>query len=267
MLKYLPNMAASHISIALDARGPNNTICQGDVSGALAIIEGADLLRRDWADLAIVGGTSSRVSPVGMLYRGAAQLSSRSADPTRAVRPFAADRDGNVHSEGAGAIVLDTPRRPGFDTSRSLGRLVGWARGFGDYRRPDFSEAIVAVARQALANAMVTVDDLSHINATGTSTMTGDWHEAVAIQALSSRTPVIAPSANIGNPGPSGSVLEIIASLAALRHQQLPPTLTGDIAPEFQMDLVRELRERRQENFLKLAFADTGQIAALVFAC
>ncbi|MEZ6092826.1 MAG: beta-ketoacyl synthase N-terminal-like domain-containing protein [Pirellulaceae bacterium] len=69
MLKYLPNMAASHISIAFDARGPNNTICQGDVSGLLAAIEGADLIRRGWVDAAVVGATSSRISPISMAYR------------------------------------------------------------------------------------------------------------------------------------------------------------------------------------------------------
>ena len=70
MLKYLPNMAASHISIAIDARGPSNSICQGEASGLLALIEAADLIKRGVVDVVIAGGTGSQMALTAMLYRG-----------------------------------------------------------------------------------------------------------------------------------------------------------------------------------------------------
>ena len=74
MLKYLPNMVASHLSIAHDARGPSNTICQGDVSSLLAIIESVDLIERGMSDVVIAGGSGAQISFTGMIYRGLERL-------------------------------------------------------------------------------------------------------------------------------------------------------------------------------------------------
>ena len=93
MLKYLPNMAASHISIAIDARGPSNSICQGEASGLLALIEAADLIKRGVVDVVIAGGTGSQMALTAMLYRGIANLSNRIAEPESASRPFELNRD------------------------------------------------------------------------------------------------------------------------------------------------------------------------------
>ena len=108
MLKYLPNMVASHISIAIDARGPSNSICQGDASSLLSIIEAAELLRRGWADTAVAGGTGSNLQLFSMIYRGKDNYSRRVDKPAAASRPFDRNRDGEVAGEGAGAIVLET---------------------------------------------------------------------------------------------------------------------------------------------------------------
>ena len=109
MLKYLPNMVASHISIAIDSRGPSNTICHGESSGLFAAIEGVELLHRGSADVVVVGGTSCPLGVTGMVYRGSERLSKKiRQDPEQVVRPFDIDRDGGVLGEGAGAIVLET---------------------------------------------------------------------------------------------------------------------------------------------------------------
>ena len=80
LLKHLPNMTASHVAIAHDARGPNNSIVLGDVSGLLAIAEAASVIRRGWADVMLAGGTGCRLHPTAMVARGAAQLSHRGDD-------------------------------------------------------------------------------------------------------------------------------------------------------------------------------------------
>ena len=83
MLKYLPNMAASHISIAMDARGPSNSICQGEASGLLSLVEAADLIQRGVADVVVAGGTGSQMALVSTLYRGVDSLATTSINPSR----------------------------------------------------------------------------------------------------------------------------------------------------------------------------------------
>ncbi len=100
MLKYLPNMAASHISIANDARGHSNSICQGDASGLLALIEAAGVILRGSCDVVVTGGTGSAMELNSLLYRGIDRLSRRFDDPEKASRPFDKDRDGLVPGEG-----------------------------------------------------------------------------------------------------------------------------------------------------------------------
>ena len=100
MLKNLPNMAACHIAIAQDARGPNNTIVLGEAGSLLALDEAARVIQRDAADVMIVGGTGTRIEITGWIYRGVLNLSQRNDDPAGASRPFDADRDGMVNGEG-----------------------------------------------------------------------------------------------------------------------------------------------------------------------
>ena len=130
MLMYLPNMVACHIGIAHDARGPNNTICQGEASSLLALIEAAGIIERGHADVMITGGSSSRMTATSMLYRGMDRLSHRIDSPQSACRPFDATRDGAVNGEGAAAFVLE---REEFATARGakiLARVAGWGMAF-----------------------------------------------------------------------------------------------------------------------------------------
>lgn len=108
LLKLLPNMTASHIAIAHDARGPNNSIVLGDVSSLLAIAEAASVIERGWADVMITGGTGNRIDPTAIVARCEHDLSHRGNDIEAASRPFDQDRDGMVNGEGSGAIVLES---------------------------------------------------------------------------------------------------------------------------------------------------------------
>ena len=105
MLKYLPNMPACHIGIRYDARGPNNTIAEGDVSSLLAVAEAADVIRRDQADVMIVGGTGSRINVTDLMWHarrtaGLRTASCRSGRGLPAVR-CGAERHGVRRRGGA----------------------------------------------------------------------------------------------------------------------------------------------------------------------
>jgi 3-oxoacyl-[acyl-carrier-protein] synthase II len=266
MLKYLPNMAASHISIAVDARGPNNTICQGDVSGMLAMIEGADLIRRGWTDATIVGGTSSRTSLVSMVYRGNAGLSSRFDAPESAMRPFDRDRDGIVHSEGAAAMVLESSESVLRRRANPLAKLAGWSRGFGDFQSPLFWQTIRDVAQNAISMAGIAPGSFGHINAHGASATREDWMEGQAIRNLNLSCPVVAIKGNLGQSGPSSSVMETVASVLAVQQGTLPPACAFEnVDPDIGLELNPESIRLPNKNFLKLSFSTEGHVAAMVF--
>ncbi len=127
-LKVLPNMIASHISIAQDARGPNNTIHQAEVSGLVAVSEAARVIQRGAADVMIAGGASSQMSAFHGTRRCALGiLSHQQADPAAAMRPFDAGRDGQVWGEGAAIFILEDRHHAEARGAHTLARLLGWA--------------------------------------------------------------------------------------------------------------------------------------------
>ncbi len=148
MLKYLPNMPACHIGIARDARGPNNSLTLGEVSGLAAMAEAVRVIECGRADAMIAGGTSSRVQPITWSLSRAYPLSRRIDDPTRACRPFDAERDGMVHGEGAAAFVLEERHHAKARGAAPLARIVACTETFAarDVRGPLLPAAHVELA-------------------------------------------------------------------------------------------------------------------------
>src|SRR5262249_60671642 len=108
MLKYLPNMVACHVSILLDAQGPNNSITETDAAGLLALGEAYHILRRDAADFFLVGSADSKINGLSLVRQCLfAPLSRRNDAPEQACRPFDKGRDGWVIGEGAGVLAVE----------------------------------------------------------------------------------------------------------------------------------------------------------------
>lgn len=226
LLKHLPNMTASHVAIAHDARGPNNSIVLGDVSGLLAVAEAASVIRRGWADVMIAGGTGCRLHPTAMVARGAAQLSHRGDDFASASRPFDRDRDGLVNGEGAGAVILESREHATRRGAAIIGRILATAsRCEPRARRDGVSGAALRQAiRAAREAAGLEVRDVGHVNAHGLSTIEMDRAEAGAIAAELGDTPVTAPKSSFGHLGAGGGVVEMLASVLGLAAGVVPPT-------------------------------------------
>ncbi len=226
LLKHLPNMTASHVAIAHDARGPNNSIVLGDVSGLLAVAEAASVIRRGWADVMIAGGTGCRLHPTAMVARGAAQLSHRGDDFASASRPFDRDRDGLVNGEGAGAVILESREHATRRGASIIGRILATAsRCEPRARRDGVSGAALRQAiRAAREAAGLEVRDVGHVNAHGLSTIEMDRAEAGAIVAELGDTPVTAPKSSFGHLGAGGGVVEMLASVLGLTAGVVPPT-------------------------------------------
>ena len=130
-LKVLPNMIASHISIVHDARGPNNTIHQAELSGLLAVSEATRVIQRGMADVMIAGGASSEINPFDWIrHCVTGRLSTSRDDPATVSRPFDADRDGGVRGEGAAAFILESRRHARARGAAVLARVLGCASTF-----------------------------------------------------------------------------------------------------------------------------------------
>ena len=225
MLKYLPNMAASHISIALDARGPSNSICQGEASSILALIEAANLIQRGTVDVAIVGGTGSQMALTSMLYHGVDNLSKNIHNPEAACRPFDRDRDGMVVGEGAGAIVIESEEHAKARGANIIARILGHSCGYASVGSDVFGAAFEACLRESLQRADLKPSEIGFINANATGSIDGDAIEAKALSSVFEECPISANKGNFGNLGPGTSLIELIAGILSLEHRTIPATL------------------------------------------
>jgi 3-oxoacyl-[acyl-carrier-protein] synthase II len=270
LLKRLPNMTASHAAIHHDARGPNNTIVLGDVSGLLALAEAASVIRRGWADVMLVGGAGCKITPWAMLLGGAKLLSRGRPDPAETSRPFDRDRDGAVHGEGAATVVLESAAHAARRQARVVGRLVAVAarceRRPADWMTGLSGAALTGAIRAALAAAGLGRDALGHVNAHGLSTRADDRIEAEVIRAELGDVPVTAPKSFFGTLGAGAGILELAASLVGLGHGQVPPTLNFEHAdPACPVNVVHgEPSPASAGAVLKINVARTGQAAAAV---
>jgi 3-oxoacyl-[acyl-carrier-protein] synthase II len=268
LLKQLPNMIASHVAIFHDARGPNNTLVSGEVSGLLAIAEAASVIRRGWADVMLAGGTGSRLHPGAMAIRGDSILSHHTGDCAGACRPFDRDRDGMVNGEAAAAIVLESAEHARSRGAHVLGRLASTAARCERWVAPGVAvsgRAAQAVLAAALAAADLTAADIGHVNAHGLSTVAEDRAEARAIHAVLGDVPVTAPKSFFGHTGAGSGVVELAASLVGMTRGLVPPTLNYESPdPECPVQVVCGEPMRVAGGFLKLSMARTGQTAAAV---
>lgn len=266
MLKYLPNMAASHISIAVNARGPSNSICQGAASGLLAVIEAASLVTRGVADVVIAGGTGSQMALTAMLYRGTELLSQSIKDPQGASRPFEKNRDGMVVGEGAGVVVLESLEHATARGATPLAEFAGASRLFSSPERNDRASGIEASLRLALGDAQMSAEEIGFVNASASGEIEGDVFEAQAIGGVFEGTPVTAHKSNFGNLGPGTSVVELIGGLQSLQHGEIPATINYQTPdPECPVNIVTSAQQLINRSLIKTSYSATGQIATVVF--
>ncbi len=226
MLMYLPNMIACHVGIAHDARGPNNTICSGDVSSLLAVIEAATIIQRGHADIMLTGGSSSRVGIAPSLYRGMDRLSRRVDEPAAACRPFDAERDGTVTGEGAAVFVLESEEHARARGAHIAARLRGWGQASIDPRQTGgLRRAVRLSIRQTLQRAALAAGCVGHVNAAAAGQVVEDAAEAQAIRDELGEVPVTAPKSFFGDVGAAAGALEMVASIMTLTNGQIPVTL------------------------------------------
>lgn len=270
MLKYLPNMPACHIAIAHDARGPNNSLTVREVSTLLAIAEAMRVIERGAADLMIVGGTGGPLHPTPLVYRQGIHLSKRKETPESAARPFDATRDGMVNGEGSAALVIERREHAEARGAKPLARIVSYACSAEAVSRNGLlsGASIQRVLRGALSAAGLTADQIGHVGAMGFGTIQHDAVEAQAIHEVLGDVPVTAPSSHFGNLAAGSGAVELAASVLALQHRLIPPTLNySQPDPACPVNVVHGgAQPAAHDTALKLSYTVGGQAAALVLA-
>lgn len=272
LLKYLPNMPASHLAIYNDFRGPNDSLTMREAAANAAVGEAYQIILRGSADVMLVGATGTRLHSMKMIHSvQQEEICPSDADPASASRPFDRDRRGVVLGEGAGAIVLEELATAQARGATIYGEVVGVATSsvagprLVAQRGRAMRNVLEAVLRGAGANA----DDVGHLHAHGLSTRTCDAEEAVAIQEVFSARgnplPVTAAKSYFGNLGAGSGMVELIASLLAFQHDRLFPILNyANADPECPVAAVGNGDALPGASFINLNVTPQGQAAAVM---
>jgi len=265
-LKVLPNMIASHISIAVDARGPNNTIHHGDISALLAIIEGASLLERGLADVVLVGGASSQMNPFDFARFAVLGRFSRAVDNgCPGPRPFDRQRDGEVRGETAAILVLERADHARARGASIWGTILGWGRCHAPLGNNHSLPSLARAMSLAMQDAGLRQKEIGEVNAHGLATEEDDIRESRAILETLKDVPVTAPKSYFGNTGAANGAVELAVSLVLGRQRLIPPTLHCDeVDPRCPINVVHNGPRSLDSPFvLTVNWTLAGQAAAL----
>ena len=271
----LPNMAAANLSRYVGAHGYNSTAITACAASNQAIGQALDVIRRGSADVVLAGGTEAGISQLGLAgFAVMRALSTRNDEPEKASRPFDANRDGFVPSEGSAILVLESLEHAQKRNAAIIGEIVGFGctSDAGHLVQPEETGASAAEAmKQALLDAGLGLDQVDYINAHGTSTPLNDALETVAIKRLfgdlAYKIPISSTKSMIGHSlGASGS-LEAIACLKSINDGKVHPTINYQEAdPACDLDYVpNQARSLDVKVVLSNAFGFGGQNACLVF--
>ena len=275
--KMIADIAPGNISIKYGFMGPNYTTVSACASSANSMIDALNTIRLGHCDVVITGGSEAAVTIAGMGgFNAMHAMSTRNDSPETASRPFDANRDGFVLGEGAGAIVLEEYKHAKARGAKIYAEVIGGGLSSDAYHmtapHPD-GIGVVAVMKNCLENAGLDPEDVDHINTHGTSTPLGDVAELKAISEVfgdhAKRISINSTKSMTGHLLGAAGAIEAIASILALEHGIVPPTINHEtvdekIDPELNLTL-----NKAQKRDIKTAMSNTfgfgGHNACILF--
>jgi 3-oxoacyl-[acyl-carrier-protein] synthase II len=271
----LINLISGQVSIRYGFRGPNHSVVTACSTGAHAIGDASRLIQHGDADVMIAGGAEAAICEIGMAGFNACKALStkRGDDPTKASRPYDADRDGFVMGEGAGIVVLEEYEHAKARGAKIYAEVLGYGMSGDAYHitaPAEDGDGAERSMRNALRSAGLAPTDIDYINAHGTSTMAdvielgavermlGDAVETVTMSSTKSAT---------GHLLGAAGAIEAIFSILAIRDQVAPPTINLDNpAVETKIDLAPNKKvERKIDIALSNSFGFGGTNASVIF--
>ena len=267
--------ASGQVSIMLGARGVNFCATSACSSGADAIGEACEIIRRGDARVMVAGGTEAAITPIGIAgFNAAGALSTRNDDPQTASRPFDAERDGFVMGEGAALLVLESLSHALKRGAHVLAEVTGYGATSDAYHITQPSEGGQGGAkalRLALKKAGLEPKDVDYINAHGTSTPLNDRAETTAIKAVfgedAYRIPISSTKSMMGHTIGAAGAIEAIVCVLAMQHGVIPPTINlANPDPECDLDYVPQVaRQKKVRAALSNSFGFGGHNSVLAF--
>ena len=269
------NMASGVISMRFGAKGPNSSIVTACATGNHAIGDAMKIIERGDADVMIAGGSEAIIIPLTIAgFCQMKAMSTRNDDPTRASRPFDAERDGFVCGEGGGLVVLESLEHARKRDARIYAEVVGYGMTGDAYHMtppdPEGDGAARAMAA-ALRDAAIEPSAVGYINAHGTSTPYNDKFETIAIKRVfgdhAKKLAVSSTKSMTGHLLGAAGGIEAIATAFALHHGVLPPTMNYEKPdPDCDLDYIpNQARKQDVEVALSNAFGFGGTNATLAF--
>ncbi|MGW2820955.1 beta-ketoacyl-ACP synthase II [Streptomyces sp. NPDC001443] len=271
----LANMPGCEVAIDLGVHGPVNANVLACASGLYSLMDARRLILSGEADVVVCGGTEAGITPLfmnGLSTMGA--LSRRNDDPAAASRPFDADRDGFVLSEGAVIMVLESAehaRRRGVTPYATVSGAALTCDAFHVSHPLPTGEYAAAAIRTAVQRAAVAPDDIDYVCAHGTSTKANDSTETKALRAAlgaaMDRIPVSSPKSTVGHMIGGAGTLNAMVCALAIRDGVVPPTINLDSPdPECDLDHVPGVARRVPvRTAMANAFGFGGQNVVVVF--
>jgi len=269
------NMAAGHVAIDLGFKGPNFCTTTACASGAHGIGEACRIIQRDEADVMLAGGSESCITPTAVGgFCALMALSRRNDAPAQASRPFDKGRDGFVIGEGAGVMVLEELEHARKRGATIYAEMAGYARTGDAYHMtapdPEGAGAARAMA-DALKDAKLRPDQVTYINAHGTSTELNDKIESLAIQktfgAAAKRVAVSSTKSMMGHLIGAAGGVEAVISVLAINTGVMPPTINYEEPdPACPLDYIpNQARKAPVEVALSNSLGFGGHNATVVF--
>ena len=271
----IADAAAGHVSIMLGAKGMNFCTTSACSSGADAVGEACEIIKRGDVQVMIAGGAEAPITPISIAgFNAAGALSVRNDAPQKASRPFDAQRDGFVMGEGAAVLVLESLDHALKRNANILAELAAYGATSDAFHitQPAQDGGGGAQAMlMALRKAGLTPRDIDYINAHGTSTSLNDKCETMAIKAVfgedAHRIPVSSTKSMMGHLIGAAGAIEAIVCILAMQHGMVPPTINLEHPdPDCDLDYVPNVaREKRVRAAMSNSFGFGGHNSVLLF--
>jgi 3-oxoacyl-[acyl-carrier-protein] synthase II len=269
------NLASGHVSIRYGAKGPNSATATACSASAHAIGDAFKIIQRGAADIMITGGTEAAITPMSVGgFAAMRALSTRNDDPEHASRPFDTDRDGFIVGEGAGVVILEALEVAQKRGAKILAEIVGYGMSGDAYhitQPAEGGDGGYRVSNAALKDAGISPDDVSYVNAHGTSTPIGDAIETAALKRVfgerAKKVPISSTKSMTGHLLGGAGGLEAGISILALRDQIMPPTANLEKPdPACDLDYIPNHARKGEVTYvLSNSFGFGGTNASLIF--
>ncbi len=271
----IADAAAGHVSIMLGAKGMNFCATSACSSGADAVGEACEIIRRGDAQAMIAGGAEAPITPISIAgFNAAGALSVRNDDPLKASRPFDAQRDGFVMGEGAAVLVLESLEHALQRGATILAEMAAYGAtsdAFHITQPAQDGEGGAKAMQMALRKAGMNPADVDYINAHGTSTAMNDKCETMAIKSVfgeqAYRIPVSSTKSMMGHLIGAAGAIEAIVSVLTIQNGIVPPTINLENPdPECDLDYVpNKPRQHKVRAAMSNSFGFGGHNSVLLF--